>query len=507
MKCDGARPMCGKCLDRNIPEDCEYLSANAGAESRFLEERINLNQARIEELENPPQHSNCITLTKPYSTSQLPSRTASAASMDPPLYITEKLLDTFIRHSSDLGFFLYMPPFLESMLLPVGHPHGLPNVLIYATCLWCIYLSKDAVTQDSERHEEMYLSRATGAITDVSDTPHSMIHAIQAQVLIATYLFSTNRVNEGNQFVMYAVATVLASGLHKIRSTNGDLRSTLPPPRNSTEEGERILAAWTVFILDRSWAANLGQTPQMTFSADHLEDSLDTPWPLDIDSYVQGFLFQNIHTEKTLLKFLNNRPTSDKGTSILAVHAKATLLWERVVNICTLCSPDVDILNEMNTLVNLIGELKTSLPNLDSNAGVPNEARIRRLVICHSILNISAVRLHGTLYSQLSSASSKDSHLESAKAVLCIAASLGRLDFRYLNPIVGNIWMEAAQTLMDEIALLRRKRAYSLAEESEMGGIIRRALEGMEIFASTCEITNIALKKTRDSFESMHVRS
>lgn len=180
MKCDGARPMCGKCLDRNIPEDCEYLSANAGAESRFLEERINLNQARIEELENPPQHSNCITLTKPYSTSQLPSRTASAASMDPPLYITEKLLDTFIRHSSDLGFFLYMPPFLESMLLPVGHPHGLPNVLIYATCLWCIYLSKDAVTQDSERHEEMYLSRATGAITDVSDTPHSMIHAIQA---------------------------------------------------------------------------------------------------------------------------------------------------------------------------------------------------------------------------------------------------------------------------------------------------------------------------------------
>ena len=128
------------------------------------------------------------------------------------------------------------------MLFPVGHPHRLPDALIYATYLWCIYLSKDGVTQDSERDEEIYLSRATEAITDVSDTPHSMIHAIQAQVLIATYFFSNNRVSEGKQFVMYAVTTALSAGLHKIRSTNGDLRSTLPPPRNSTEEGERILA-------------------------------------------------------------------------------------------------------------------------------------------------------------------------------------------------------------------------------------------------------------------------
>ena len=56
--------------------------------------------------------------------------------------------------------------------------------------------------------------------------------------------------------------------------------------------------------------------------------------------------------------------------------------------------------------------------------------------------------------------------------------------------------MEAAQTLMDEIALLRRKSwAYSLTEESEMGGILRRALEGMENFASTCEITSTLLNQ------------
>ena len=83
--------MCGKCVDRNIFEDCEYVSANAGSESRFLEERINLSQARIEELENPPHHSNSITLTKPYPTSQPSLRTTSPASTDPPLYITEKL--------------------------------------------------------------------------------------------------------------------------------------------------------------------------------------------------------------------------------------------------------------------------------------------------------------------------------------------------------------------------------------------------------------------------------
>jgi len=97
-------------MDRNVPKDCEYVSANAGSESRFLEERINLSQARIEELENPPQHSNSITLTKPYSTSQLPSRTMSPASTDPPLYITEKLwvFDVLIisnANATQVGYF------------------------------------------------------------------------------------------------------------------------------------------------------------------------------------------------------------------------------------------------------------------------------------------------------------------------------------------------------------------------------------------------------------------
>ena len=42
-------------------------------------------------------------------------------------------------------------------------------------------------------------------------------------------------------------------------------------------------------------------------------------------------------TSQTLHKFLSNIPTSDVGLSNQAVHAKAVILWESVVDFCRTC--------------------------------------------------------------------------------------------------------------------------------------------------------------------------
>jgi hypothetical protein len=82
-----------------------------------------------------------------------------------------------------------------------------------------------------------------------------------------------------HQHTASAVSLALSSGLHMIRSANIP-SSVLPPSQDAIEEGERIHACWAVIILDRSWAAVLGEQAHLEY-----QQQIDTPWPLEVDDY------------------------------------------------------------------------------------------------------------------------------------------------------------------------------------------------------------------------------
>ena len=71
---------------------------------------------------------------------------------------------------------------------------------------------------------------------------------------------------------------------HSTTEPLSDVESSFP--RDATEEGERINAFWTVFVLDRCWSVWM-QSPSVLIDETSASTQVDTPWPLDLIGYEQ----------------------------------------------------------------------------------------------------------------------------------------------------------------------------------------------------------------------------
>ena len=237
-----------------------------------------------------------------------PHNSSGCAIQDPPRQIAENLyvlfyhgvhgiigrllipkrLNYFLPFAPEFGFFLNIPRFHASMLqaCPPGHPSRPAPALIFSTYLFAILISNDPLVKPNEA---AYVQRATQeAATALSGNhPQKVMHSIQAEVLLATYFFSTGSFFQGKYHVANAVSTAVSAGLHKLRSSGPTSPVTLPPHRDVIEEGERIICAWNVFNLDKCWAVALDDTPNFEHSTHALAAKIDTPWPLDMDEFEQ----------------------------------------------------------------------------------------------------------------------------------------------------------------------------------------------------------------------------
>ncbi|KAJ3782771.1 hypothetical protein GGU10DRAFT_362771 [Lentinula aff. detonsa] len=116
IKCDGKRPVCSQCLRSpgSSAEHmvCEYAAANR-SEIHALEANIRVLQNRIQ-LPTPTHPSD----NEPYAEALSGQQT-----VDETMY--QPLLEIFLRYARELGFFLHIPRFRDSLLLPkssLGRP-------------------------------------------------------------------------------------------------------------------------------------------------------------------------------------------------------------------------------------------------------------------------------------------------------------------------------------------------------------------------------------------------
>jgi hypothetical protein len=125
--------------------------------------------------------------------------------------------------------------------------------------------------------------------------PNSILHTLQAEVLLAYYFFRTGRFVEAKCHTAAAVSLAIGSGFHRIRSSSlyaasaiglsSDTPISLHPPKDSIEEGERINGFWTVFMLHKYITVALEPPSSVCGALEAPGTLLDTPWPLDISSY------------------------------------------------------------------------------------------------------------------------------------------------------------------------------------------------------------------------------
>ncbi|KAJ7320702.1 hypothetical protein DFH08DRAFT_386510 [Mycena albidolilacea] len=445
-------PVCGQCKSAERDADCEYVHGQKRARAEILQENIDQIKRRIYELEHPDlNHQPTVVLQQPYQSGTVGSPLQSSidyaqwVSDEPPRDMVQKLVDFFLAYSSEVGFFLNASRFRESALLrhPRGHPSRPSPALLWTVYLWGLRLSKQP---ELIALEPVFLSRALNlAGNGLSGLhPQKVMHTLQAEILVAYYFFASGRFLEGKYHTASAVSLALSSGLHMIRSANIP-SSVLPPSQDAIEEGERIHACWAVIILDRSWAAVLGEQA-------HLEhrQQIDTPWPLEADDYGKGLLTRTALYSNTLHESLDSIPTSDTGMSTIAMLSKASVLWQRADVLARDWLPDMTssqstaFQDSFDILDGNVDSFRTALiqphhiPNLTS-------AMVRAVIVAHSIAHTATIKLQ-SIAPLHAEPGARQKRLVAATAVLNIIVSAPLQHLGFINPIMGVRWTNRIST-------------------------------------------------------------
>lgn len=199
-------------------------------------------------------------------------------------------------HASSFGFFLNISRFSTSALLPLnfGHQSRPSPGLLSTVYLLGIHLSPEVQPQDLESLLLMKALRDTALdLSSSNPHPYRVLHTIQAETLLGYYFFRNGNILEAKRHSSSAASLALECRLNTFRSSRqspaalADGLNGLPASKNIVEEGERINGFWAVFTLYRNISVAVDPSGSVCGVFDAPGCQIDTPWPLDMESYKQ----------------------------------------------------------------------------------------------------------------------------------------------------------------------------------------------------------------------------
>ncbi|KAF8193971.1 hypothetical protein K438DRAFT_2017608 [Mycena galopus ATCC 62051] len=520
VKCDGAKPLCGPCTGYSTAfSDCEYTE-NGPCHSQILEEQISILQSRIEDLETPLRLRFGVSLSRPcvhrrrsgpsgpsspvsptntmglgplltqfylQQTSRTFSNQTPTSSMptELPFFVLQALVHNFLHNASCFGFFLDIQAFHDTVTNNNNNTHDrqLPPVLLNVMYLWGVHLSKDARITTYEPAFLVHALRSTaGSLSGAH--PRTILHSMQASVLLAYYFIRDRRLLEARYHIAAAVSIALSAGLHRIRAAPQDGRPpgfmplehcALPSPKCAAEEGERIGAWWTVLNLNNCH----GSPSNVSYGSGDSGLNIDTPWPLETRDYVERPHLLPLCSSATVAKFLADVP--DDAISDAAWHAKASILFEETNRINIRDRADGPLNNtEFDTLDRKIDALTASLPPI----------RSKRCLIVHSLCRGATIQLHHLLANERTASRAKQ--LLAARAMVDILRRTDVPKVGLIDPVLAPLWTTASFVLIADIAHQRNPET-SFESESDVQVVIR----AMEVFAPHCRLMTAQLDAVR----------
>ncbi|KAF8069008.1 hypothetical protein FPV67DRAFT_1652372 [Lyophyllum atratum] len=583
IKCDGVKPICGPCRKHPKDDDCEYSDGPGRSRTKVLEDTVSRLEARLHELENPDETTPSVTLHDPYSpyhdnqlsklppsllipetqpysplspfsptstSSSLPSgrpwrsfaaietKTESGSSgssssphrqytsspflgTDEPGFLTiQSLLDKFLPHCMEFGFFLNPNRFREATLLPLsfGHPSRPSPALLSAVYLWGVHLSH---SEPLLLQEHSFMTRALQhAATDpLGAHPDVVLHTLQAEVLLSYYLLRIGRFLEAKCHTATAVSLASGAGLHKIRSANiyapstiglsSDTPISLHPPRDDIEEGERINGFWTVLMLHKYVSIALEPPMSVCGTLEAPGIQIDTPWPLDITNYSEGLLHPDVRGNNTVRNFLLNTVESGhQGHSTTAMNVKAAILFHRSAQLAGQWTPNMQAREfhsytaAFQSINRLIQMFRGTLPPL-SQLDVKHPST-RVLLLIHALTDAATIKLHIN-FSYADSASKQ--HCLTAAQNMVTFGGLNVQEIGYMNPIISTLWVAACHVFIDEISRVRSLgNAWpSNAEggEDELMERLRSGMAALSALSDESSFIKYQLTKIQEAFAAI----
>ncbi|KAL4250218.1 hypothetical protein ABKN59_006375 [Abortiporus biennis] len=507
IRCDGGKPSCNQCTRFGREDECEYSGVSIPSTARVLEQNIARLQSRIQELEQDPT---IVRLHDPHTGSS----TASTQSIpwwelpEPPPDVAHSLTNIFLPYASRVGFFLDSNRFFTAMFNPTVSKPRPPTVLRNVVYLWGLRLSE---SDQFTRHETVFVDRVSQSIHSALSSPqHSdKLYVLQAEILLSYYFLHNGRFVEGKYHTNAAVSLALLCHLHKIGTVSGrgiagpttQLVPMLPPPRDTLEEGERIRAWWSTFILDKSWVVAFASPSAITEDENNMVTMIETPWPFDQDDQHTP---SRGNSGRTTSRFMSSLASGrlDTCTSILGLHSQAAFLYEKAARLASLLERNAALdQNDFVALDTYIERFKQALPTLD-NVDPSSRTIHHDVLVVHSISQGTTIQLHSGLAQH--NQSSRTKCLAAANIIVRLLNSIPYRDLKLVNPIMAVQWDAAAGIIVKALQAVRSMRsawASSSALPGEDG--LRLALQQLstviEHFSRSSPLMNAQLLKLRQA--------
>lgn len=525
MRCDGMKPACQQCVRAKKAEGCEYDDGKGKTRTQLMREHISRLEMRIKELEHPDQSSPAVTLYDPHVQASFGSASSSSSSYgspgtvsipacespspfpieaeasweaqwtnvaefsssqgndsygpseDPPLELAQMFLEIFLPHRHQCGLELHVGRLRESLTFPVSEQHH--PVLMNAIYLWACYLSRPG--QLSE-HEPLYLSRAVRALNDAVEYPTKIIDLIQGACLLSVYYLSNGQLFQGNYYASTAASLAVHCGLHQIQpddltpqvnAVDWNPPFKLEPAKDAIEQGERILAFWQVFNLDRCWSVALHR-PAVLSDNNHSWTRISTPWPQRMEDYEAGEV--DITTDlATVCALFKQQGDIHSNFSTLALRTKVSALFESANRISSGWNAQIPVPSSFSDNFRMCEHAitrftTTLLPLHQVGAAIPDDKFA--LIVIHSLAHAAMICLHSPFMQDNNI--SRQKCVRSARSVIMVTKHIAEADFDYLDPILGPCWLSAAKVLELEVVRLQASwpPVNALETQGELGSLV-----------------------------------
>ncbi|TCD63043.1 hypothetical protein EIP91_006056 [Steccherinum ochraceum] len=524
--------------------DCEYTDGPVPSLTQLLERDVARLQARIKELEADPQRTASRNTAGSSSTSPnlstaivlASSSSSSIIPADPGSEVHQAviglLIGIFVPHASQVGFFLNISRFLDAAYLPSSETRqsALSPALLDCVLLWGAHFSNNRSLKD---HEATLLNRAVMSLASGSSLQNGTIQTIQAEILLANYFFCQSRMLEGTYHCSAAVALALSCRLNRIRSAEATVPLNLPtqgilalsPPHDLVEEGERINAFWTAYILDRGWSVAQGSHANDVF----LGVQIDTPWPQEMGSYEEGDLPAELRSLNTIAAFLNEPAagTPYDAISTIALRAKAATLFERATRLASQWThgllpfldhgplesdqlaaslppamPDFDgFYVQVFRLDAVLRSFTASLLALDRPEVAGNVELGAHLLVTHTYVYAAIIRLHTHLEAAMTGYEERHD-LRAAKQAADAIDMVQLTELPFLDPILAILWGVIGKVFIDSI---RRLSDEQLEQKQALVLYLGKVINAMALYAHTSILIAAQLAQIQADLAALNV--
>ncbi|KIY63394.1 hypothetical protein CYLTODRAFT_138144 [Cylindrobasidium torrendii FP15055 ss-10] len=509
MRCDGAHPVCGPCSRTTRPTDCEYTDKQGRTRAEILEENIARVEARIFELEHPNAYSHDpIYLHNPYQ--QQPPPATFDTGKDPTPELKIYLVDRVLQYTSETSFFLNPKRFRASF---VGHGKKAPiPALVSAVYLWGAHLSGDATLR--ARREEFLAQAVAKVATSLSSShPNRVLQTLQTELLLATYFYGAGRCVEGKYHLSTGASIAIAAGLKKVRSASVGSRpmTGLDKAEDAINEGEQIDAFWTTLALDQMWTVALAAPTNFICLADRttvVDETFDTPCPLETEQYEKGGYPRDLVSRRTVLTFLDGQPAGVGGSaeySSKSVVCKAAMLWFQASVLIGSWRPDMSP-SETQSFSARFATLNANIEQLRLHLVAPAQLRSapRSAFVAHNLVCAAFLQLHGMFGSREENTQSRQTILNAARHTFQLLVNLNVSAMtKYVNPIIGTVWMSASQVLFEELARMKGQRPKGLRPgkaEYELQQLTDAAIKEMEALKDGSTLLSYQVSRIREAY-------